>query len=92
MRLALAERFRKDVRDLGAAERAATFEAILSLPKALGAPHERAGLSLRKLHARWIWEARIGLSVRIVFLLDEETIVLVRAGSHDDVRRYLKSL
>jgi len=49
-------------------------------------------LGLRKVHASGIWEARVGLGIRLVFTLSEGLLRLVRAGAHDDVRRYLKSL
>ena len=92
MRLELSERFQRDVRGLDAAGRAAVLDALLALPTALGAVHRHVGLGLRKLHARGIWEARVGLGLRLVFALDADTCTLVRVGSHEDVRRFLKSL
>lgn len=92
MKIALTERFQADVRALGIEERAAVFEALLSLPKALGSPHLHAGLGLRKLHRTGIWEARVGLGLRIVFTFAEDVRTLVRAANHDEVRRYLRSL
>ncbi len=92
MRLALVESFQRDVGDLTADQRAAVFEVILALPAALGDPHAHAGLGLRKLHASGIYEARVGLGLRLVFTLDAGTLTLVRVGRHDDIRRYLRSL
>jgi mRNA-degrading endonuclease YafQ of YafQ-DinJ toxin-antitoxin module len=65
---------------------------LLALPKALGRPHDHAGLGLRKIHASGIWEVRVGLGLRIVFTLADNTLTLVRLGTHDDVRRFLKAL
>ena len=92
MRILLTERFQRDVRDLDDGQRRAVFDAILALPAAMGDPHTHAGLGLRKLHRSGIWEARVGLGLRLVFGLQPEMLALVRVGSHEDVRRYLKEL
>jgi len=92
MRLALTESFQRDVGALAADQRAAVFEVILALPAALGEPHAHAGLGLRKLHASGIFEARVGLGLRLVFTFAAGTLTLVRVGRHDDIRRYLRSL
>jgi mRNA-degrading endonuclease RelE of RelBE toxin-antitoxin system len=70
VKVALTERFQKDVRGLDPEQRNAAFEAILGLPRALGEPHLHAGLGLRKLHASGIFEARVGLGLRLVFTFD----------------------
>ena len=92
MRVALTERFQRDVRLLREDQRAAVFEAILALPRAVGEPHLHAGLGIRKLHRSGIWEARVGLGFRVVFALEPDLLTLVRAGTHDDIRRYLREL
>jgi mRNA-degrading endonuclease YafQ of YafQ-DinJ toxin-antitoxin module len=92
MRLGLTERFQRDVKALDAARRAAVFEALLALPRALGEPHRHAGVGLRKLHRSGIWEARVGLGLRLVFTLAPDLLTLVRVGTHDDVQRYLREL
>ncbi len=92
MRVALTERFQRDVRALSADRRAAVFECILSLPRAIGEPHLHAGLGVRKLHRSGIWEARVGLGIRLVFALEKDVVTLVRAGTHDAMRRYLREL
>ena len=92
MRVALTERFQRAVRGLDGRQRAALFEAILSLPRALGDPHAHAGLGVRKLHASGIWEARVGLGLRVVFALEPDLLSLVYVGSHEDVRRLLREI
>lgn len=92
MRLALAEGFQRDVGGLAQTQRPSVFEAILALPRALGEPHLHAGLGIRKLHASGIWEARVGLGLRMVFTLEPQLLTLVRVGSHDEIRRYLRQL
>ena len=90
MKLALRERFQLDLRALREEQRALVFETILALPGALGNPHRHAGLGIRKLHASGIWEARVGLGLRVVFSLEPGFLTLVRAGSHDEIRRFLR--
>jgi len=91
-RIHLTQRFQKEVIELGGERRPAVFEAVLALDKALGYPHLHAGLGLRKLHPVGIWEVRLGLGLRMVFTVDEEAITLVMVGTHDEVRRYLRTL
>jgi mRNA-degrading endonuclease YafQ of YafQ-DinJ toxin-antitoxin module len=92
VRVALTDRFQRDLRPLGEDQRAAVFEAILALPRAVGEPHLHTGLGIRKLHRTGIWEARVGLGLRLVFALEPDLLTLVRAGTHDDIRRYLREI
>ena len=92
MNLALTERFQRDVKDLEEEQRAAVFEAILSLPRAIGESHLHSGLGIRKLHRSGIWEARLGLGLRLVFAVQKEVLTLVRVGTHQDIQRYLRTL
>ena len=92
MRVALAEGFQRDVRALSEAHRLAVLDALLSLPRAMGDPHVHAGLGIRKLHASGIWEARAGLGLRLVFALEANLLTLVRVGSHDEIRRFLRQV
>jgi mRNA-degrading endonuclease YafQ of YafQ-DinJ toxin-antitoxin module len=92
MRVALAEGFLRDVRTLSDAQRLALFEAMLALPRAVGDPRVHAGLGIRKLHASGIWEARVGLGLRVVYMLETNLLTLVRVGRHEEVRRYLRQL
>ncbi len=92
MRIALAEGFQRDVRALSEAHRLAVLDALLSLPRAMGDPHVHAGLGIRKLHASGIWEARVGLGLRLVFALEAKLLTLVRVGGHDEIRRFLRQV
>lgn len=62
------------------------------LPALAGKPHLHAGVGIRKLHPSGIFEARIGLGLRLVFALGQSEIILHRIGDHETIRRYLKSL
>lgn len=47
------------------------------------------GLGLKKLRQN-IWEARVGLALRIVFTLDHDLLSFILVGKHDAVRRFLR--
>lgn len=92
MRILLSERFQRDVRGLDDGQRRAVFDTVLALSVAIGDPHIHAGLGLRKLHRSGIWEARVGLGLRLVFGMQPDLLALVRVGSHEQIRRFLKEL
>jgi hypothetical protein len=88
----LDERFRRACREAPAADRESIFKLLLNLDVALSDPHRHHGFGLRKLHPSQIWEARIGLSSRALFYLESKSAVFVFLGTHDEVRRYLRSI
>jgi mRNA-degrading endonuclease YafQ of YafQ-DinJ toxin-antitoxin module len=92
MKLALTDCFQRDVRDLATDRKAALFDVMLSLPRAIGEPHLHSGLGIRKIHRSGIWEARAGLGLRLVFTLERDLLTLVRVGSHDEIRTYLREI
>lgn len=92
MKLLLMERFQRDLADLSKEGRVRCLELLLALPRAVGDPHRHSGMGIRKLHRSGVYEARVGLGLRVVFALRDEQAVLVTVGSHDDVRKYLASL
>ena len=92
MKILLAERFQKDLSGLDKVERARIFEVLLAVPSALKDSHAHAGIGIRKLHRSGIYEARIGLRLRLIFALRDGDIILAAVGSHDMVKKYLASL
>lgn len=92
MKILLGERCQRDLAKLSSVDRVRCLELLLTIPKGVGRPHEHSGLSIRKLHGSGVYEARLGLDLRLVFALRADQIILVMVGSHDEVRRYLASL
>lgn len=74
---------------LGGEVRAAALAALRLLPIAFGRPHAHAGIGIRQL---WpgLYEARIGLSLRAVFVRMGDNLDVRLIGSYNDVRRFLK--
>jgi hypothetical protein len=64
-------------------------KSIPPLAAAFGKPHTHLGL--RKLGGR-VYEFRVGLRLRIVFRHDGDTLFLLLIGTHDEVRRFIRSL
>lgn len=92
MQVSLTERFRHDFDQLPHKAQQQTIAVIAQLPKAMGAPHRHVGIGLRKLHASGIYEARLGLGLRMIFAVKKQSLLLHRIGTHDQIRRYLKAL
>lgn len=87
----LSERFRSIVREYPKPVRAEIGQAIDRLHAALGQPHQHAGLGIRKLVKNY-FEIRVGLELRLVFRIESAAVTFAFAGSHDEVRRFLKQL
>jgi len=87
----LSPRFRTVVRNYPKPVRAEIGQAIDRLFAALGQPHQHAGLGLRKLVKNY-FEIRVGLELRLVFRVEPDAVIFAFAGTHDEVRRFLKGL
>ena len=70
-------------------EQAEALSVLRLLPAAFGRPHAHAGLGLRQLR-RGIYEARIGLRIRVLFERDGDLLVIKTLGDHAAIRRYLR--
>jgi mRNA-degrading endonuclease RelE of RelBE toxin-antitoxin system len=47
------------------------------------------GLGIKRLRGD-LWEARSGLKIRVVYSMNEDEVRFLLAGTHDDVRKFLK--
>ena len=92
MQIKLTEGFQRDVSSLSNEEQAQVFSVMLKSPAALKNPDAHRGIGLRKIHRSGIFEARIGLGLRMIFGFEPNAIIFHRVGNHDDIERYLKSL
>lgn len=92
MTITLKERFVRACLAAGREEQARIFQVLLGLDAALSRPHEHSGLGLRKLHASGVWEVRVGLRLRTLFLLTRDEATFLFLGTHDEVKRFLRDL
>ena len=83
----LTRRFKKLVRESGREDEVSdTLQRIL---KGFGDPHAHAGLSIRKL-GKDLYECRTGLALRLIFLAQKGVLTFDFAGTHDEIRAYLR--
>lgn len=92
MNLVFGAGFQQGARALAPEDRQRLIDTVLAVPKALGSPHLHAGLGLRKIHPKGVWEVRVDVALRLVFTIIGNDVTFVLVGNHDEVRRYLKSL
>lgn len=65
------------------------LSVLRQLPAAFGRPHVHGGLGLRQLR-RGIYEARIGLQLRVLFERNGDLLVIKALGDHAAIRLYLR--
>lgn len=66
-------------------------KAFESLIKLLQIGEKPYGLGLKQLKPD-IWEIRAGLIDRIIFCRKKDCIEFIIAGTHDEIKRYLKNI
>jgi hypothetical protein len=83
----LTKRFKRIVREAGREDEvSATLRRVRD---GFGDPHAHAGLSIRKL-GKGLYECRTGLAWRLIFLAQKGALTFDFAGTHDEVRAYLR--
>ena len=90
LRVATEKSVRLALAKLAPERQAEVLAALRQLPGAFGRAHAHAGIGLRQLR-REIFEARIGLQTRVLFERDGDLLVVKTFGTHDDIRRYLRT-
>ena len=91
MTIVLRESFLRTSRGLSAEERSALMQILVDLRATLSDPARHAGLGLRKLNPHPGWEVRLGLKTRALFRQEDDQIIFMFAGSHDEVVRFLRN-
>ena len=74
---------------LSVVERQRLLRRLEQLRASWGHPHLHAGLGLRKIGFD-LYEIRMGLKIRVVFLRKPPDLVAVCIGNHDDVEKWKK--
>jgi hypothetical protein len=92
LKFSFLERFRRQCRAAHSGDQADILQLIFELETALRSPQEHRGLGLRKLHPAGIWEVRLGLDQRALFRLSQGEAIFLFLGTHDEIKRFLKSL
>jgi hypothetical protein len=84
------KRFRRCLKGRPDAELSVVLATIHAAAAGFGFPHRHAGLGLRHL-VPGFYECRAGLKLRLVFERSGGDLVFTFAGTHDEVRAFLKS-
>ena len=58
------------------------------LPEAFGKPHVHQGLGVRKIGK--YFEFRVGLKLRVLFVIREGDAILITVGDHDEIVRFIR--
>jgi hypothetical protein len=81
--------FLRRFKKLMSAEQSAVRLEALRLPEVFGKPHLHAGLGLRPFGR--FFEFRVGLDLRVLFIVEAGDAHLVTVGNHDDIRAYVRN-
>ena len=66
-------------------------EAVAAVIDYYETSQKTPGLGLTQLRGT-LWEARAGIRWRVLYVVGENRLTFVLAGSHDDVRHFLRRL
>jgi mRNA-degrading endonuclease YafQ of YafQ-DinJ toxin-antitoxin module len=95
MRVHYKGAFLRSLKRLSSGDRARTEEVVhktLQLFGTVSLPH---GLGLKKLFGRKgfgaVFEARATLWLRVLFAVQEDLVSFLMIGTHDEVRRFIRS-
>ena len=69
-------------------QQTAVNAAIGRLQDIFGRPHLHSGIGIRPFGG--FYECRVGRDLRVLFVFDEGDFVLVTAGNHDAVTRFIR--
>ena len=91
MRVAFKSSFDRAYKKLPAQDQEAVDDAIAALQgfvgKSAAPPH---GIGMKRLSSEF-WEARVGLRLRVLLGIVNDTIAFYFVGDHDAVRRFLQN-
>ncbi len=82
-------RFRRAYHRLQEPDQRLVDHALAGLAGYLNTGHAATGLGLKKL-GPGVFEARVGLGLRIVYMEEGDRVMLALLGHHDEVRRFLR--
>ena len=87
--LIVKARFQRAYDRLSEAEQGLAKKALQSLQGYLESGHASGGLGVKTL-GPGVYEFRVGLALRGVYVEEGSVLALAILGSHEDVRRFLK--
>jgi len=93
----LDDELRAELRNWPKTNRKQIGRVIRRVQETFGSPHLHSGIGVRDLSPKGsplhVYECRVGLALRLIFTLERPQLLYFHMiGTHDDVRRFLKSL
>lgn len=82
--------FVKSLQKLSPEDKNKAKKAIRQLTDAFQAQTIPPGLGLKKISPS-LWELRVDLRLRVIFVLEEDLVKWSFVGNHDDVQRLIRS-
>jgi hypothetical protein len=79
--------YQRAFKRLSPTQQAAVNAAIVRLPEIFGRPHLHSGIGIRPFSG--FYEFRVGRDLRALFVVDEGDFILVTAGNHDAIARFI---
>ena len=80
--------YQRAFKRLSSTQQIAVNAAISRLPSVFGRPHLHSGIGIRPFGG--FYECRIGRDLRVLFIFDHGDFILVTAGNHDVVARFIR--
>jgi len=82
--------FRRQLKKQDVDARQRVFDAMNLAAATFGQPHLHSGRGIREL-GRGTYECRAGIDLRLLFKREADTLLFEFAGTHDEVRAWLKN-
>lgn len=93
MRVEYKKSFQKALKKYNLAEKEEIFKTVQTIIDSIEKFQIPKGLGLKLLIAKSrIWEARVTLNIRVLFRYEDDLLEFAYIGSHDETKRYLKTL
>ena len=80
--------YQRAFRRLSPTQKTAVNAVIGRLPDIFGRPHLHSGIGIRPFGG--FYECRVGRDLRVLFVFDGGDFILVTAGNHDAVARFIR--
>jgi len=93
MKVEFKKSFKRALKEYSPRQQEEVFKAVQTLIESMEKFHIPKGLGLKLLIAKSrIWQVRITSHIRIPFHHEDDLLEFGYVGSHDEIKRYLKTL
>ena len=90
MKVETTKAFSRSLRGRTDIELQSVAGAMQTAAGTFGRPHLHTGIDIRRIGQN-LFECRVSIDLRLLFKSERDSLVFVLAGSHDEVRAFLKN-